>query len=283
MNKVEEKAADIKKLKIIANELRKDSLRMITLANSGHPGGSLSIAEIIACLYFHEMNFNKDLLKSKERDRLVLSKGHCAPIQYAALAKLEIIPKEELDYLRKIDHMLQGHPDRNKTAGIEVNTGSLGQGFSQAVGIALAGKIDKLEYRTFVILGDGEIQEGQIWEAAMAASHFKLTNLVAFVDHNRLQIDGCVKDIMNVEPIEDKFKAFGWSVYKINGHNVEQILDTLEFTKNASRPTMIVLETVKSKGVSFMENSCEWHGKALNKEMLEKALKEINNTIKEIG
>lgn len=265
-----------KEYKNIANNLRVSIINMLYKAQSGHPGGSLSACEIATALYFKEMKVDPENPNWDERDRFVLSKGHGAPVLYAVLAERGFFPKEELNSLRKIDSMLQGHPDMKDTPGVDMTTGSLGQGISAASGMALAGKIDKKDYRVYALVGDGEVQEGIVWEMAMFAAHHKLDNLIVFLDHNGLQIDGKNKDIMNIEPIDEKFKAFGWNVISINGHNFEEIFNAIDEAKNTEdKPTMIVAKTIKGKGVSFMEDQVGWHGKAPNEEEKEKALKEL--------
>ena len=267
---------DHKGLKDIARNIRKDIVSMIHMSKSGHPGGSLSAVEILTALYFDEMNIDPNNCKMEDRDRFVLSKGHAAPVLYATLAHKGYFDREELKGLRKINRMLQGHPDMKGTPGVEMSTGSLGQGISAAVGMALAGKIDNKDYRVYTILGDGELEEGQVWEASMAAAHYKLDNLTAFVDFNGLQIDGNVEDVMNPSPIDKKFEAFGWNVLVIDGHNYDEIIDAIEKAKNCKgMPTVVICKTVKGKGVSFMENEAAWHGTAPSKEQCEKALAEI--------
>ena len=263
-------------LKSIASILRIDIIKMLEKSQSGHPGGSLSACEILTALYFKEMNIDPKNPHWEDRDRFVLSKGHAAPVLYAALAERGYFPKEELNSLRKINSMLQGHPDMKGTPGVDMTTGSLGQGLSAASGMALAGKIDKKDYRVYALVGDGEVQEGIIWEAAMSAAHYKLDNLTVFMDHNGLQIDGKNEDVMNIEPIDEKFKSFGWHVIKIDGHNFEEIFAALEEAKNTKgKPTMIIASTVKGKGVSFMENQAGWHGKAPSSEQAQQALEEL--------
>ncbi|MCK9217459.1 MAG: transketolase [Firmicutes bacterium] len=263
-------------LKIKARIVRKDIINMLSEAKSGHPGGSLSAAEILVYLYFKEMNINpKDPMK-EDRDRFVLSKGHGAPVLYSVLAERGYFPKNELMKLRKTVAMLQGHPDMKDTPGIDMSTGSLGQGLSAANGMALAGKLDNKSYRVFALIGDGEMQEGQIWEAAMTAAHYGLDNVIAFIDNNGLQIDGFNKDVMKVEPIKEKWEAFGWNTISIDGHDFEQIEKAVIEAKNTKgKPTAIIAKTVKGKGVSFMENEAGWHGVAPNKEQTEQALKEL--------
>ncbi|MEW8993874.1 transketolase [Clostridium sp.] len=264
-------------LENIAKVLRKDIIKMVTESASGHPGGSLSAVEIVTTLYFNEMNINVEDHKNPNRDRFVLSKGHAAPVLYAALAEKGFFNKEELMKLRKTGSMLQGHPNMNYIPGVDMSTGSLGQGVSAAVGMALAGKLDNSSYRVYTLLGDGELEEGQVWEAAMCAAHYKLDNLTAFVDYNGLQIDGDIDKVMNPNPIADKFVAFGWNViYLEDGHDLVKIKDAIEAGKEVKdKPTMIVCKTIKGKGVSFMENQASWHGSAPSKEQCEMALKEI--------
>ncbi|ABP66953.1 Transketolase domain protein [Caldicellulosiruptor saccharolyticus DSM 8903] len=263
-------------LKKIATEIRKSIIIQTAEAGSGHPGGSLSGVEILTYLYFVEMNIDPKNPKDPNRDRFVLSKGHASPLLYAVLAEKGFISKEELKGFRQIYSNLQGHPDMKKVPGVEMSTGSLGQGLSVANGMALAGKLDEKNYRVYVLLGDGEIQEGQIWEAAMTAAHYKLDNLTAFLDHNGLQIDGKITEVMSPEPVDEKFRAFGWHVIKIDGHDFNQIEKAVNEAKTIKgKPTIIIAETVKGKGVSFMENEVGWHGTAPNKEQAQKALEEL--------
>lgn len=267
---------DISFLKEKAKEIRRSIVSMITEAKSGHPGGSLSATDILTALYFSEMNIDPANPKMEGRDRFVLSKGHAAPAIYATLAEKGYFSKDELMTLRKFGSRLQGHPDMKKLPGIEISTGSLGQGLSVANGMALNAKMFNENYRTYVILGDGEIQEGQIWEAAMTAAHYKLNNLCAFLDNNNLQIDGNVSEIMGVEPLDKKWEAFGWNVIKIDGHDFEQILSALDKARECKdKPTMVIAKTIKGKGVSFMENVCGFHGVAPTLEELERALAEL--------
>ncbi len=267
-------------LKQIASKLRISIIEMLQEAKSGHPGGSLSACEILTALYFKEMRVDPNNPQWPDRDRFVLSKGHGAPVLYAALAEKGFFPKEELMSLRKIDSMLQGHPDMKDTPGVDMTTGSLGQGLAAANGMALAGKLDNKDYRVYALIGDGEAQEGIIWEAAMCAAHYKLDNLTVFLDHNGLQIDGFNRDVMNIEPIDEKFKAFGWHVINIDGHSFEGIFAALEEAKKTKgKPTMIIAKTVKGKGVSFMENQVGWHGKAPSQEEAKKALDEIGGVV----
>lgn len=267
---------NIEELKNIANDIRIDIVDMVATAKSGHPGGSLSATDILTVLYFDEMNIRNNEPKWEDRDRLVLSKGHAAPALYAVLSKRGYFPREELKTLRKFKSNLQGHPDMKKALGVDMSTGSLGQGLSAANGMALAGKLDKKDYRVYTILGDGELQEGQVWEAAMSSAHYKLDNLVAFVDFNGLQIDGANEEVMNVNPVDKKFEAFGWNVLVIDGHNFEEIKNALDKAKNIKgRPTAIIAKTAKGKGVSFMENQSSWHGTAPNEEQRKQALSEL--------
>lgn len=270
--------ADIKFLKEKAKELRKDIVKMICKAQSGHPGGSLSIIDILVALYYEEMNIDPTNPKKEDRDRFVLSKGHAAPALYAVLADKGYIAKDSINTLRQYGSILQGHPDMKKVPGVEISTGSLGQGLSVANGMALAGRLQNLDYRVFIAMGDGELQEGQVWEAAMTTAHYKLDNVTAFVDFNNLQIDGNVSDVMDVASIEDKFKAFGWNVLSVDGHNFEEILEALEKAKaHKGQATMIVANTVKGKGVDFMENACGWHGTAPTTADVEKAIEQLSN------
>ena len=264
----------------ISNEIRKDIILMLTESASGHPGGSLSIADVVTTLFFNELNIDPSNPKDENRDRFVLSKGHAAPVLYSALARRGFFDIEELKTLRKIGSRLQGHPNMNDLAGVDMSTGSLGQGISAAVGMALAGKIDKKSYRVYAVLGDGELEEGQVWEAAMAAAHYKLDNLTAFIDFNGLQIDGNVTDVMNPSPIDKKFGAFGWNVLIIDGHNYDEILDSINKAKEyKEKPTAIICKTVKGKGVSYMENNAGWHGNAPNLEQCNQAIKELGGQI----
>ncbi|MBZ4653636.1 MAG: transketolase [Peptococcaceae bacterium] len=271
-----EQISNEKKLQEMARQIRRNIITMLAEAGSGHPGGSLSAVEILTTLYFQEMRVDPANPRWPERDRFVLGKGHAAPVLYATLAEKGFFSREELLTLRKINSRLQGHPDMKKVPGVDMSTGSLGQGFSASVGMALAGKMDKKDYRVYLLLGDGEIQEGQVWEAAMAAAHYKLDNLTAFLDHNGLQIDGPVQEVMSPEPVVDKFKAFGWHVEQIDGHSFAQITKALEIAKTIKgKPTMIIAETVKGKGVSFMENEAGWHGAAPKKDQAAQALEEL--------
>ena len=267
-------------LKEKARDIRIDILRAVHAAASGHPGGSLSAADIITYLYFNEMNIDPKQPHMKGRDRFVLSKGHAAPALYAALAEKGFFDKSELLNLRKIGCMLQGHPDMKKIPGVDMSTGSLGQGISAAVGMALADRADKNGAHVYALLGDGELQEGLVWEAAMAAAHYKLDSLIAFVDWNGLQIDGKNEDVITVAPIDEKFRSFGWNVQFIDGHDFEDIAEAVNKAKSSSgKPHAIIAKTVKGKGVSFMENQAGWHGKAPNDEQLEQAIAELGGTL----
>lgn len=273
---------DVKKLEQIATDIRKSIVTMICEAKSGHPGGSLSIADILSVLYFSEMNIDPKNIKMENRDRFILSKGHAAPALYATLAERGYFNKDILKTLRQYGSILQGHPDMKKVPGIEMSTGSLGQGLSVGNGMALNAKMSGLSYRTYVILGDGELQEGQVWEAAMTSAHYKLDNICAFLDYNNLQIDGNIDKVMGIEPIDKKWEAFGWNVIKINGHDISEILNALDEAKKIkNKPTIIIAKTVKGKGISFMENVCGFHGVAPTKEETEKALVELGGTINE--
>ena len=273
---------DHKGLNEITRSIRKDIVSMIHAAKSGHPGGSLSAVEILTALYFDEMNIDPSNPKMEDRDRFVLSKGHAAPVLYATLANKGYFDKEELNGLRKMGRMLQGHPDMKGTPGVEMSTGSLGQGFSVACGMAMASKLDNAPWRVYALLGDGECQEGIVWEAAMSAAHYKLDNMVAFLDYNGLQIDGNTDDVMSLGSIVDKFKSFGWNVIEIDGHDFDQIFAALDMAKSTvEKPTMIVAKTIKGKGVSFMENQAGWHGNAPSDEHLSIALEELGGALHE--
>lgn len=269
-------AIDYEKLKEIACNIRVDIIKETYHAGSGHPGGSLSAAEILTVLFFHELNIDPANQKMEGRDKFVLSKGHACPVLYAALANRGFFPKEELTTFRKLGTRLQGHPDMKKTPGVEMSTGSLGQGFSASVGMAIANKLDQKSARVYTLLGDGELQEGIVWEAAMAAAHYKLDNLVAIVDWNGLQIDGKNDDVITVNPIDEKFKSFGFHVISIDGHNMEEIVKALaEAREMKNKPTAIIAKTSKGKGVCFMENQAGWHGKAPNEEEAKNAVTEL--------
>lgn len=273
-------AIDTSFLKEKARIIRIDILNAVHAAASGHPGGSLSAADIVTYLYFNEMNIDPENPHKAGRDRFVLSKGHAAPALYAALAERGFFDKSELLDLRKIGCILQGHPDMKKIPGVDMSTGSLGQGISSAVGMALADKADGNGAYVYALLGDGELQEGLVWEAAMAAAHYKLDSLIAFVDWNGLQIDGKNEDVITVAPIDEKFKSFGWDVQLIDGHDFDSIAEAVAEAKSVSgRPHVIIAKTVKGKGVSFMENQSGWHGKAPNDEQLKQAIKELGGAL----
>ena len=270
--------AQVEMLKEKATEIRKSIVTMINKANSGHPGGSLSIADILSVLYFHEMKINPENPKDLNRDRFVLSKGHASPAIYATLAERGYFSKDLLPTFRKYGSILQGHPDMKKVPGVDMSTGSLGQGLSVANGMAQSAKISNQDYRTYVIMGDGEVQEGQVWEAAMTSAHYKLDNVCAILDSNNLQIDGNVDKVMGVEPLDKKWEAFGWNVIKVDGHDYESIIEGLNKAKECKgKPSILIAKTVKGKGVSFMENNGGWHGVAPTAEETEKALAELNS------
>ena len=264
-------------LKKTAAEVRLGILEGVYNAGSGHPGGSLSAADVMTYLYFCEMNIDPQNPKMPNRDRFVLSKGHAAPLYYSVLANRGYFPKQDLATLRKLDSYLQGHPDMKHTPGVDMSTGSLGLGISAACGMALAGKIGKYDYRVYTMIGDGESEEGQVWEAAMFAAHYKLDNLCALLDLNGLQIDGKITDVMDPTPHDEKFRAFGWNVFTCDAHDFDSIEAAFNEAKNANngKPSVIISSSVKGKGVSFMENQCGWHGKAPSKEEYETAVSEI--------
>ncbi|MBF7081641.1 transketolase [Desulfallas sp. Bu1-1] len=273
---MEEQAVKLERLRDKARQIRRHIVAMVGAAGSGHPGGSLSAADIVTALYFDVMRIDPGRPNWPDRDRFVLSKGHAAPVLYAALAERGYFPVEDLQTLRKLGSPLQGHPDMRKVPGVEMSTGSLGQGLSAANGMALAGKLDGKDYRVYVLLGDGEIQEGQVWEAAMAAAHYKLDNVIAFLDYNGLQIDGPIGEVMSPEPVADKWRAFGWDVQEIDGHDMGRILEAVARAREAKgKPSIIIARTVKGKGVSFMENEVGWHGSAPKPEQVERALAEL--------
>lgn len=266
----------VAELEEIANRLRVHVVEMTTAAGSGHPGGSLSAADLMAVLYFRNLRHDPSNPSWEDRDRFVLSKGHVAPVLYAVLAESGYFPVEDLLTLRKLSSKLQGHPVRGKVPGVEMSTGSLGQGLSMSCGIALAGRMDGKDYKTYCLLGDGELQSGQNWEAAMFASHYGLSNLIAIVDRNRLQITGNTEETVSLEPLPEKWKAFGWNVIIINGHNIRQIMEALDKAADSKRkPTVIIMNTIKGKGVSFMENNVGFHGKACNHDEYEQAMSEL--------
>ncbi len=263
------------RLKEIAKEIRKQSLIMTNKAGSGHPGGSLSCAEILSVLFFYAMRFDSKNPKWADRDRFIMSKGHATPGLYSAMAEAGFFPKEELATYRQLNSRLSGHA-ATSTPGVEICTGSLGQGLSVGNGIALAGKLDAKNYKVFVILGDGELQEGEIWEAAKSAAHYRLDNVIAIVDRNGLQQNGPTEKLMHLEPLADKFMAFGWHTIEVDGHNVRELMNAFDLASNIKgKPKMIIAKTVKGKGVSFMENVSGWHGKAPNAEQLQQALAEV--------
>ena len=273
----------ITELSIIANKVRKNALTAVYSASSGHPGGSLSIAEILTLLYFEVMNVDPKNPKNPDRDRFVLSKGHTAPALYSVLALKGFFPVEDVATFRKTDSYLQGHPDMKHIPGVDMSTGSLGQGVSAAGGMALAAKLDKKSYRVYSILGDGEIEEGQVWEQAMFAAHYKLDNFTIFVDNNGLQIDGNVADVMNPNPIDKKFEAFGWHVIKADAHDFNALMDAINEAKaTKGQPTAVIMKSIKGKNVSYMENNASWHGSAPNKEQYEQAISELDAIIKEL-
>lgn len=263
-------------LKQIANQARKNIVRMIYEAKSGHPGGSLSCIDILTYLYQKELHINKENADSVNRNRLVLSKGHAAPALYAALASIGILDEKELLTLRKINSSLQGHPNMNDTVGVDMSTGSLGQGISAAVGMALANKYKGNNHYVYAICGDGEFEEGQVYEALMAAGHYNLNHLIVFLDYNGLQIDGKIEDVIGPAPFQEKFLAFNFDVIHINGHDFNEIESAVQQAKTNHRPTAIIAHTIKGKGISFMEDNANWHGKALN-------LEELNQAVKELG
>lgn len=272
-----------KQMQITANKIRLGVIEGVYHAKSGHPGGSLSISDVLAYLYFKEMNIDPKNPKWPERDRLVLSKGHTAPGLYSALAQRGYFPVDDLKTLRHIDSYLQGHPDMKGTPGVDMSSGSLGQGISVATGMALSGKISGDSYRVYTILGDGELEEGQVWEAAMFAAHKKLDNLCAVIDFNNLQIDGSLDEVNSPCPIDEKFKAFGWNVVVIDGHDFDQIEDAFAKARQTKeQPTAIIMNTTKGKGVSFMENKASWHGAAPNDEQYAQAMQELRDTLNEL-
>lgn len=266
----------IPELKKQAHESRKLILKMLTKAGSGHPGGSLSAIDIMTALFFNEMNVDPKNPIWSERDRFILSKGHGVPALYATQAFRGYYKPEETMTLRELNSPFQGHPDRVRIPAVEASTGSLGQGLSVAIGMAFSARLDKKDFRVYCLIGDGETQEGQIWEAAMCAGNYKLANLCVFLDSNKYQIDGSVEEVMSLAPLAEKWKAFGWNVLEIDGHNMEQILDSLTKARaEKSKPTIVIANTVKGKGVSFMEGDNQWHGKSPSEEQLKKALEEL--------
>ncbi|MEE1223920.1 MAG: transketolase [Clostridia bacterium] len=270
----------VTELSIIANKVRKNALTAVYSANSGHPGGSLSVADLLTLLYFEVMNVDPKNPKAEDRDRFVLSKGHCAPALYGVLAEKGYFPVEDLKTFRHTDSYLQGHPDMNKVPGVDMSTGSLGQGVCVAGGMALAGKLDNKDYRVYSVLGDGEIEEGQVWELAMFAPHYKLDNLTVFVDFNGLQIDGDITKVMNPTPIDKKFEAFGWHVIVTDAHDFNKLLEAVEEAKaTKGQPTAVIMKSTKGKNVSFMENNAGWHGMAPNEEQYNQAIAELDAII----
>lgn len=277
------KNVSVKELEKQCIELKKKVITMVYKAQSGHPGGSLSAADFVTAAYFREMNIDPQNPKWEDRDRFILSKGHVCPIQYAALATLGYFEESELDTLRKENSILQGHPDMKKCPGIDISTGSLGQGLACGVGMGIVAKKDKKDYRVFVVVGDGECQEGEIWEAAQTANKYQLDNLIVFVDNNNLQIDGITDEVMPNIHLGKKFEAFGFEMYEIDGNNMQQIVDTFDrirMTKNG-KPKCIFANTVKGKGVSFMENQCGWHGVAPNDAQYAQAMQELDAQLAE--
>jgi transketolase len=271
----------IRKLDLTAVKIRKHIIEMLYRAKSGHPGGSLSAVEAIVALYFHHMKHNPKNPKDPNRDRFVLSKGHAAPTLYAALAECGYFDVKELLFLRQINCMLQGHPVCTHIPGVEASTGSLGHGLSFANGIALAGKLDKKDYRVYVMVGDGETNEGQIWEAAASATHYKLDNLTALIDRNFLQIDGGTEDVLRLESVRDRWSSFGWCILEVDGHEIEEIIDALlTASEQKNQPTMIILNTIKGKGISFMENNVDFHGVPPNEMEYKLAMKELDTVQK---
>lgn len=264
---------EIQKLRQKARNIRQDIIEEVYYAKSGHPGGSLSIADILTVLYFKEMHLNPENPNWEDRDRFVLSKGHCSPALYSCLANRGFFPIEDLKNFRNINSYLQGHPDRNKVPGVDMTTGSLGQGLSCANGMAMAGKMNQKDYRVYCVVGDGEIEEGQIWEAAMAANQYHLDNLCVIVDNNNLQIDGTIEEVMSSYPIDEKFRSFGFEIIHIDGHDIEEIVKAFEVAKTIKgRPTCIIAKTIKGKGITYMENQAGWHGKAPNEEQYNQAM-----------
>ena len=270
------KLESVEELEKMAKVVRRGILEQVYKAQSGHPGGSLSIADIMTVLYFNELNLDEKNPNWENRDRLVLSKGHCCPALYSCLANRGFFDVNELESFRGIESKLQGHPDMRKVPGVDMSTGSLGQGLSCAVGMAIAGQMNKKDYRVYCVLGDGEIEEGQVWEAAMSANKYKLDNLCVIVDNNNLQIDGTIEEVMSSYPIDEKFKSFGFQIINIDGHNIEEIKSAFEVAKNVKdKPVCIIAKTIKGKGVSYMENKAEWHGKAPKEEQYKIAIEEL--------
>ena len=274
------KVTNVDALRKIANDIRISIIETVYNAKSGHPGGSLSCADILTVLYFNQMNINPEKPNAEGRDRFVLSKGHCSPALYSVLARKGYFDKEELKTFRKIGSNLQGHPDMNKVPGVDMTTGSLGQGLSSAVGMAIASKMDSAGCRVYCLIGDGEIDEGQIWEAAMTASNKKLDNLCVILDNNGLQLETNIDEILDPTSLHDKFASFGFNVIECDGHNITNLIDAFDSAKQKKgMPSVIIAKTIKGKGVSFMENQIEWHGKAPNEEQYNKALEELNSNM----
>ena len=271
------KITKVEALKKIANDIRKGVIEAVYNGKSGHPGGSLSCADILTVLYFNQMNLDPKEPLAEGRDRFVLSKGHCSPALYSTLAEKGFFDRKLLNDFRNINSNLQGHPDMNKIPGVDMTTGSLGQGLSVSVGMAIASKMESMGCRVYCLMGDGELEEGQVWEAAMAASKNKLDNLCVIGDNNNLQIDGSIKEVAGLTNIDSKFESFGFNVINVNGHDIEELIIAFEKAKEVKgMPTAIIAKTIKGKGVSFMENQVGWHGKAPNKEEYEKAIQELN-------
>ncbi len=273
---VEIKPPSVDDMAAIAKRVRRHIISMLGMAGSGHPGGSLSAVEIVTALYFSVLRHDPKNPQWPERDRFILSKGHAAPVLYSVLAECGYLPIEDLSTLRQLDSRLQGHADRTLTPGVEMSAGALGQGLSFALGVALANRLNSQAYRVYALLGDGECDEGQVWEAAMAVAHFKIDNLTAIVDRNEIQLDGWTRDIMTLEPFNKKWQAFGWHVIEVDGHNLTQLIPAFDQAKKTKgQPTVIIAHTIKGKGVSFMENNPDFHGKAPTKTEVEQALKEL--------
>lgn len=267
---------DINNLKKISNEIRKNIIEEVYNAQSGHPGGALSSVEILTALYFNQMNIDPERPKDENRDRFVLSKGHASAGLYATLAERGFFEREELKDFRKLGSILQGHPDMKHIPGVDMTSGSLGQGLSAANGMAMASKLDQKGYRVYCLVGDGEIEEGQIWEAAMTSSHYKLDNLCVIVDNNNLQIDGEISEVMSVYPIKEKFQSFGFEVFEVNGNDIDELITVFQKAKTVkNKPTAIIAKTIKGKGVNFMENQVSWHGKAPKEEEYKLAIEEL--------
>jgi transketolase len=276
--------ADLLELEKKAWQVRLLLVRMFGQGKAHHFGGSLSCAELLTALYFHAMRYTAETMHDPSRDRFIMSKGHSVPAQYAILSMLGVIPEAELRTIKQIGTRLQGHPDLLKTPGIEAPTGSLGQGLAFGNGIALAGRMDKLNFKVYVLLGDGELQEGEVWEAAMASAHYKLNNLCALIDRNRFQSQGTVEDLMKVEPLEEKWKSFGWNVRRVDGHNLREVCEALDVLKKADsdKPLVIIADTVKGKGVSFMENTYKYHNASLSEEQFHQAETEVLNKFRQL-